>query len=896
VTKVPDASRQTDPSAAAIDDPRVAAAMEDYLNALEAGQCPPRQPFLAQHPEIAGELASCLEGLDLVHEAARVLRQDERPESPLTSEQLKLPLGDFRIVREIGRGGMGVVYEAVQLSLGRRVALKVLPLAAALDPKHLQRFKNEAQAAAQLHHTNIVPVYAVGSERGVHYYSMQLIDGYSLADLVEHRRQLLGKSINLSSATGDQLTEKAIARSAPARKPLATDVTEALGQAAALPAPSQETLVHRSTFKTASERNASAYNRTAAGLIRQAALALEHAHQLGVIHRDIKPANLLLDERGNIWITDFGLALFQANLQITRTGDMLGTMRYMSPEQASGDRVVLDHRTDIYSLGITLYELLTLQPAIAGGDPHTVLRRIMDDEPRPPRAIDKHIPLELETIVLKSIAKTPAERYATAAEMADDLQRWLDDQPIRARRPTLLEHAARWSRRHWPLLAAAAGILGVATLGLLLSTVIISSEHADTLAAYKRESQQRAFADRQRQAAEQQRKAADESFRQARQAVDTFLALSEEELAGKPPLHQLRRRFLNVALEYYNAFLEQRRADPAVRDELVETSQWVRQIVDELAALERFAAFMLLSNGYVQEDIGLSDAQRAGLRDVLMLAAKSAETDRSAGDALAQNEEIPITQQVQELAKTIDAVLTPLQISRLQQIALQQRGPFAFKSPEVATVLNLTTEQRIKINAIIEEESPARRGPGRGGMPRGWDDFGGRPEFGSGPPPRHDGPPHDGPPHDGEHGPGGKKGGPFDFGGPRGKKGPGRGPPPGDFGEFDDRGPRGGPGPAPPEGERGGDGRGPGRPPPGGKFGGDDRGYGGPPPGGRGGKGFGEPGGRGGGPGPRPGPELRLAIERTIQRIVALLTPEQQAKWHELAGPPFRHELPWRLE
>src|SRR5262249_5674124 len=154
-------------------------------------------------------------------------------------------------------------------------------------------------------------------------------------------------------------------------------------------------------------------------------------------------------------------------------------MRYMSPEQASGDRVVLDHRTDIYSLGITLYELLTLEPAVDGDDPHTVLRRIMEDEPRSPRALDKHIPLELETIVLKAIAKTPAERYATAAEMADDLQRWLDDQPIRARRPTLVEHAARWSRRHWPLLAAAAGILGVATLGLLLSIIIISSEHAN---------------------------------------------------------------------------------------------------------------------------------------------------------------------------------------------------------------------------------------------------------------------------------------------------------------------------------------------------------------------------------------------------------------------------------
>ncbi|MFT3920916.1 MAG: serine/threonine-protein kinase [Myxococcales bacterium] len=356
---------QTQPSAAAFDDPRVAAALEQYVTALEAGRTPSRQEFLAKHPEIASELAECLEGLDLVHDAAKIVRPIEPSSSPLSADELKLPLGDFRIVREIGRGGMGVVYEAMQLSLGRRVALKVLPLAAALDPLHLQRFKNEAQAAAQLHHTNIVPVYAVGSERGVHYYSMQLIDGYSLADLITHRRQLLGRAISVPITPAfDRPTEKATAGRTPPSESLALDqtldhsptpppiiapppgpveITESKsnsppGSSSAFASSSSsspnETLVRSSTLKTASERNSSTYFRTAAGLIRQAALALEHAHQLGVIHRDIKPANLLLDERGNIWITDFGLALFQANMQLTRTGDMLGTMRYMSPEQA----------------------------------------------------------------------------------------------------------------------------------------------------------------------------------------------------------------------------------------------------------------------------------------------------------------------------------------------------------------------------------------------------------------------------------------------------------------------------------------------------------------------------------------------------------------------------------
>ena len=284
------------------------------------GDCPSRKEFLDGHPEIAAELGGCLDGLEFVHEAARAVHQVEpAEESPVghvstaaPRDELTQPLGDYRIVREIGRGGMGVVYEAMQLSLGRRVALKILPLAAALDPKHLQRFKNEAQAAVQLHHTNIVPVYAVGSERGVHYYAMQLIDGYSLADLIEQRRQFFGKSVSVpADPAAIPPTEKAIAFKPPIPEPPKLDDPTLGFVAAPPPVASAETLIRHSTVrldserktgseqKTASERNAATYFRTAAGLIQQAAQALEHAHQLGVVHRDIKPANLLLDERGN---------------------------------------------------------------------------------------------------------------------------------------------------------------------------------------------------------------------------------------------------------------------------------------------------------------------------------------------------------------------------------------------------------------------------------------------------------------------------------------------------------------------------------------------------------------------------------------------------------------------
>src|SRR5205807_1437452 len=291
--------------------------------------------FLARHPEIAPALSECLAGLDLLHTTGPKLR-----DPPLTASTAEPPtaLGDFRIVREIGRGGMGVVYEAVQLSLGRRVALKVLPFAAALDGKQLQRFKNEAQAAAHLHHQNIVPVHFVGCERGVHFYAMQYIEGQTLANVIHELR--LGERGCVSAPSLGALTQP--------RSP--EDV---------LTPPVAALSTEHSTTSPA-------FFRTVANFGVQAAEALEHAHQLGVIHRDIKPANLLVDASGRLWITDFGLAHCQSQPGLTMTGDLLGTLRYMSPEQALAKRITVDARTDIYSLGVTLYELLALQPAYNG--------------------------------------------------------------------------------------------------------------------------------------------------------------------------------------------------------------------------------------------------------------------------------------------------------------------------------------------------------------------------------------------------------------------------------------------------------------------------------------------------------------------------------------------------
>ncbi len=379
----------------------VAQAADEFLEQLSRGEAPDIDDFVRRYPQVGGVLPQVLPALQLLHALP--------PASPGligSAGEAFEALGEFRIVREIGRGGMGIVYEAEQVSLGRRVALKVLPVTAGLDAKQLARFRIEAQVMAALHHPQIVPIFAVGCDRGVHYYAMQLIAGRSLADRLREPGEDRGGGAGTYG------------RFAP---------------------------------------------REAARLAMQAAEALEHAHGLGVLHRDVKPGNLLVDGLGHLWVTDFGLARLQGRGDLTDSGDLLGTLRYMSPEQAAGGRV-LDPRTDVYALGATLYELLTARPSFDGVDRQDLLRRIAHVEPVPPRRIDPTIPLDLETIVGKAMAKEPERRYATARELADDLGRFLDQRPIRARRPSVAERLARWSQRHRRTSAIGAGILVVATL------------------------------------------------------------------------------------------------------------------------------------------------------------------------------------------------------------------------------------------------------------------------------------------------------------------------------------------------------------------------------------------------------------------------------------------------
>jgi serine/threonine protein kinase/Tfp pilus assembly protein PilF len=430
--------------------------VDEFVASLDRGERPDIEEYAKNSPELATVLRQVLPALQALRVTALA------PMGPVDSLPHAAPLGDFRLLREIGRGGMGIVYEAEQLSLGRRVALKVLPFVTTLDSKQLQRFKNEAQAAAHLHHQHIVPVYATGCERGVHFYAMQFIEGRTLAAVIAELRQ--------ASESGP----RAEPRPSESRAGVDNLTTPYLplsdGCASATTTPKAGIATERST-------RSPLFFRTVAQLGIQAAEALEHAHEMGVVHRDIKPANLLVDGRSHLWVTDFGLAHCQSQAGLTMSGDLVGTLRYMSPEQALAQRVTIDHRTDIYSIGATLYELLTLEPVFNGRDRQELLRKIAFEEPRLPRKINQAIPAELETIVLKAVEKKPTERYATARELADDLERFLRDELIRAKRPSLAQRARRWSRRHQPVVWSAAAFLLLAALTLASCIGWVVNDH-----------------------------------------------------------------------------------------------------------------------------------------------------------------------------------------------------------------------------------------------------------------------------------------------------------------------------------------------------------------------------------------------------------------------------------
>jgi serine/threonine protein kinase/Tfp pilus assembly protein PilF len=368
-------------------------------------------------------------------------------------------LGDFDLIKEIGRGGMGVVYEARQISLKRRVALKVLPPGLGLSDRAVQRFEREAQAAAGLHHTNIVPVYATGEDRGSHYYAMELVEGQSMAQVLtdlrgEHSNPLMDATV---TQIGGSMPD------APSAEPSTTSDPTSLSDSSA---------GSRKWFDTVAK------------LLADVADALHYAHERGVIHRDVKPANLLLSGDGRLCLTDFGLARLTQEPGMTVSGSFLGTPAYMSPEQVATGRVQLDHRTDVYSLGAVLYEMLTLQLPFQGDSREQVLSGILSKEPRPPRRLNPRVPLDLETICLKAMEKDPDRRYATAEEMAADLKQYLQRGLITARRAGPLRRAGKFIRRHPLAAVSTAAVIVVAVLGVFGWTASQRQSHEAAFRAF----------------------------------------------------------------------------------------------------------------------------------------------------------------------------------------------------------------------------------------------------------------------------------------------------------------------------------------------------------------------------------------------------------------------------
>ena len=461
-------------------------------------------------------------------------------------------LGDYRILREVGRGGMGVVYEAEQESLGRRVALKVLPAAALSDAQQVLRFQREARAAARLHHTNIVPVFGVGRDEGNYYYVMQFIPGMGLDAVLEELRRLR-RGAGAASPADRPVSRGSVSAAAVAEAiltgrfsltdpeigapvPNGATVTAAVTMdhppgAPSPPVPPSVSLPGTSADSLARSDPDRTFFRSVARIGLQVAEALEYANRQGVLHRDVKPSNLLLDPKGNVWVADFGLAKAADAEDLTHSGDIVGTVRYMAPERFTGK---CDARSDVYALGLTFYELLALRPAYSAADRHELMRRVMSEEPERLRKIVPNVPRDLETIVEKAIAREPAGRYPSAAALAEDLQRFLTDRPIKARRVSAAEQAWRWTRRNPVVTSLAAGLL-LALLGGLVAVSWQWRQAVANLAAAGR-------ANRKAQA----------RFDLAMQAVKSFTTgASEDVILKEKALEGLRKKLLGQSRLFY---------------------------------------------------------------------------------------------------------------------------------------------------------------------------------------------------------------------------------------------------------------------------------------------------------------------------------------------------------
>ncbi len=496
---------------------KVVAILDDYLVELEKGSRPSVDSILAEYPELAGQLRSSLESISLlnkVHIASNDANTNNSGNPLMVTQSLRIY--GFQIGRELGRGAMGVVYAAKMESTGSEVAIKFLESHGVRDQGCIERFRREARAAESLNHPSIVPVYHIGCEDGRHYYTMKLIDGVSLSHSID-------LSFQRNPSSQRELESNPIG----------------LGH---LPI----TIEH---YRTLAKEMANVAN------------ALHEAHTMGIVHRDIKPSNLLMDSTGHIWITDFGLAHVEDGLNLTCTGDIIGTFQYMSPEQASGRRERIDFRSDIYSFGATLYELFTGHAPFSGMDRALILQCIQTAEPLRPTVYNRDLPRDLETIIRRAMRPERSHRYQSASLVAQDLIRFSKGQPILANSVGLTERARNWATNHSGRLAVALLLALLCSLSLGIYNVQIAMEKLRADNAFQ---------------------SADANYRQARQVVDTFGLRFAGQLSAIPGTEALQRDLLGETLGYYEAFIASANEDPRLVSDVAQTKLKIARLTRQL--------------------------------------------------------------------------------------------------------------------------------------------------------------------------------------------------------------------------------------------------------------------------------------------------------------------------
>lgn len=580
------------------DNPSFEGIAEQYAEAIRNGDTPSISHYAEAHPEWAEQIHRLFPVIEMME--AKGSPVEEFSEEGLLEAELKQlqstpplrQLGDYRIVREIGRGGMGIVFEAQQESLGRKVALKLLPRSSQFDQRRQTRFENEARASAMLHHTNIVPIFGVGIQDDTSYFVMQYIDGQPLNDVLHEisKQRAEASSIEPPANIATEAPTSTIAHSLSSldrscdaetlpSKTSSPDVTQ--------PSTDVSTIIQSNASGVSHEN---IYWRNTARIGVQVADALSHAHSKKILHRDIKPSNLMIDQSGSAWVTDFGLAKYFESPDLTKTGEIVGTLRYMSPEQING---TTDERSDIFGLGLTLYEMAALRPAYDASNRNQLMRQVLEATPPTLRSIDRKIPRDLETIIQKCIASEPNRRYSNAGDVATDLQRFLNGEPVMARRINPIERIVKWCRRR----PAVAALIAALVVSLIVGIVGISWQWSKTAEALvlanqnlgeaklqtKLANEEKTKTAKQAEIAKAEKARAEKHFKQARDSVNQFFNIvTQQRLLNEPGFLPLRRELLTSALEYHRQFVSDYEDDENVRLEYAVSLYRINEIEGQI--------------------------------------------------------------------------------------------------------------------------------------------------------------------------------------------------------------------------------------------------------------------------------------------------------------------------